>query len=64
MDKSESPKRAAECTRLAGDYERSGDAGVFIEGGVILDLVAAELNEHLPEGSRRLKTLQDLVGLY
>jgi hypothetical protein len=62
MNKSESLKRAAECTRLAGTSNDPEMQAYLLKLGLSWMQVAAEPDERLPEGSRRLKTLQDLVG--
>ena len=62
MNKSESLKRAAECTRLAGTTSDPEMQAYLLKLGLSWMQVAAEPDERLPEESRRLKTLQDLVG--
>ena len=61
MNESESLKRAAECTRLAGTTSDPEMQEYLLKLGLSWMQVAAEPNEHLPEERRRLKTLQDLV---
>ena len=62
MNKSESLRRAAECTRLAEATSDPEMQAYLLKLGLSWMQVAAEPDERLPEESRRLKTLQDLVG--
>ena len=62
MNKSESLKRAAECTRLAGTASDPEMQAYLLKLGLSWMQVAAEPDKRLPEERRRLKTLQDLVG--
>ena len=62
MNKSESLRRAAECTRLS---EATSDPEVqahLLKLGLSWMQVAAEPDECQPKETRRLETLQDLVG--
>jgi hypothetical protein len=62
MNKSECLRRAAECTRLAEATSDPEMQAYLLKLGLSWMRVAAEPDERLPEESRRLKTLQDLVG--
>jgi hypothetical protein len=62
MNKSECLIRAAECTRLAEATSDPEMQAYLLKLGLSWMQVAAEPDERLPEESRRLKTLQDLVG--
>jgi hypothetical protein len=62
MNKSESLKRAAECTRLAEATSDPEMQAYLLKLGLSWMRVAAEPDQRPPEEGRRLKTLQDLVG--
>ena len=62
MNKSECLRRAAECTRLSEATSDSEMQAYLLKLGLSWMQVAAEPDERRPEESRRLKTLQDLVG--
>ena len=55
-------KRAAECTRLAEATSDPEMQAYLLKLGLSWMQVAAAPDERLLEESRRLKTLQDLVG--
>jgi hypothetical protein len=62
MNKSESLRRAAECTRLAEATRDPEMQGYLLKLGLSWMQVAAEPDERQPKQTRRLETLQDLVG--
>jgi hypothetical protein len=62
MNKSESLKRAAECTRLAEATSDPEMQAYLLKLGLSWMRVAAEPDQRPLEEGRRLKTLQDLVG--
>ena len=62
MNKSECLRRAAECARLAEATSDPEMQAYLLKLGLSWMQVAAEPDERLAKESRRLKTLQDLVG--
>jgi hypothetical protein len=62
MNKSESLKRAAECTRLVEATSDPDMQAYLLKLGLSWMRLAAERDQRPPEEDRRLKTLQDLIG--
>jgi hypothetical protein len=62
MNKSESLRCAAECTRLTEVTSDPEMQAYLLKLGLSWMQVAAEPDECQPKETRRLETLQDLVG--